>query len=110
MGWRHPLCMNSLSETALASDRIKRSLSGQVRQSDLGGGPTAGEYYRGGFRNNFWPSCHASNRVGADSEKKHDPVSDIDTVVVDSLKALDPKRPIREADMRQRPINVRFQG
>jgi hypothetical protein len=26
-------------------------------------------------------------------------VSDIDTAVVDSLKALDPKRPIREADM-----------
>ena len=27
-------------------------------------------------------------------------MSDIDTVLVDSLKALDPKRPIREADMR----------
>jgi hypothetical protein len=27
------------------------------------------------------------------------PASDIDTAVVDSLKALDPKRPIREADM-----------
>jgi hypothetical protein len=27
-------------------------------------------------------------------------VSDIDTVVVDSLKALDPERPIREADIR----------
>ena len=26
-------------------------------------------------------------------------MSDIDTVVVDSLKALDPERPIREADM-----------
>ena len=26
-------------------------------------------------------------------------MSDIDTVVVDSLKVLDPKRPIREADM-----------
>src|ERR1700693_3594359 len=37
--------------------------------------------------------------LGADSEEKHEPVSDIDTVVVDSLKALDPKRPIREADM-----------
>jgi hypothetical protein len=32
-----------------------------------------------------------------DSEEKHEPVSDIDTVVVDSLKALDPNRPIREA-------------
>ena len=35
---------------------------------------------------------------GADSEEKHEPASDIDTVVVDSLKALDPERPIREAD------------
>ena len=34
---------------------------------------------------------------GADSEEKHEPVSDIDTAVVDSLKALDPNRPIREA-------------
>src|SRR5258707_2187225 len=30
---------------------------------------------------------------------RREPVSDIDTVVVDSLKALDPKRPIREADI-----------
>src|SRR5258706_1078504 len=37
--------------------------------------------------------------LGADSEEKHEPVSDIDTVVVDSLKALDPKRPIREDRM-----------
>jgi hypothetical protein len=28
-----------------------------------------------------------------------DPASDIDTVVANSLKALDPKRPIREADI-----------
>jgi hypothetical protein len=35
--------------------------------------------------------------LGADSEEKHEPVGDIDTVVVDSLKTLDPKRPIREA-------------
>ena len=31
-------------------------------------------------------------------KKKHEPVSDIDTVAVDGLKALDPKRPIREED------------
>jgi hypothetical protein len=37
--------------------------------------------------------------LGADSEEKREPVSDIDTAVVDSLKALDPKRPIREADL-----------
>jgi len=38
-------------------------------------------------------------RPGVDSEEKHEPVRNIDIVVVDSLKALDPKRPIREADM-----------
>ena len=37
---------------------------------------------------------------GADSEEKHEPASDIDTVaVVESLKVLDPKWPIREADI-----------
>ena len=36
---------------------------------------------------------------GANSEEKHEPASDIDTVVVDSLNALDPKRPIREATL-----------
>ena len=37
--------------------------------------------------------------LGADSEEKHEPVSDIDTAAADSLKALDPNRPIREADI-----------
>ena len=38
---------------------------------------------------------------GATAEQeKHEPASDVDTVVVDGLKALDPKRPIREADIR----------
>ncbi len=45
--------------------------------------------------------------LGADSEEKHEPVSDIDTVVVDSLKALDPKRPIREADSSRTSHDVR---
>ena len=36
---------------------------------------------------------------GADSEEKREPVSDIDTAVADSLKVLDLKRPIREADI-----------
>jgi len=40
--------------------------------------------------------------LGADSGEKHEPVGDIDTVAVDSLKALDPNRPIREADICQR--------
>ena len=44
--------------------------------------------------------------LGADSEEKREPASDIDTVVVDSLKALDPKWPIREADMRYRDWHV----
>src|SRR5262245_5964659 len=39
---------------------------------------------------------------GADSEEKHEPASDIDTVAVDSLKALDPQWPIREADLTRR--------
>ena len=34
----------------------------------------------------------------ADSVEKHEPASDVAIVVVDSLKALDPNRPIREAD------------
>jgi hypothetical protein len=34
-----------------------------------------------------------------DSEEKREPVSDIDTAAADSLKVLDPKRPIREADI-----------
>src|ERR1035437_6853076 len=36
---------------------------------------------------------------GADSEEKREPVSDINIAVVDSLKVLDPKRPIREANI-----------
>jgi hypothetical protein len=36
---------------------------------------------------------------GADSEEKRALASDLDTVMVDSLKALDLSRPIREADM-----------
>jgi hypothetical protein len=35
----------------------------------------------------------------ADSGEKHAPASDPDAAKVDSLKALDPNRPIREADM-----------
>jgi len=37
--------------------------------------------------------------LGADSEEKHEPASDIDTASMGGLKALDPKRPIREADI-----------
>jgi len=33
---------------------------------------------------------------GADSEEKQEPASDIDTALVDSLKVLDPKGPIRK--------------
>ena len=43
---------------------------------------------------------------GADSEEKHEPASDIDIGVVDSLKALDPKWPIREADSKRTPGHV----
>jgi len=44
----------------------------------------------------------------ADSEEKHEPVSDIDTAPMEGLKALDPKRPIREADMCGATRDVRF--
>jgi hypothetical protein len=40
-----------------------------------------------------------THSLGADSEEKHEPASDVDTELVDSLKALDPERPIREADI-----------
>ena len=33
------------------------------------------------------------------SEEKHEPASDIDIAAADSLKVLDPKRPIREATL-----------
>src|SRR3974390_890562 len=46
--------------------------------------------------------------LGADSEEKREPVSDIDTAVVDSLKVLDPERPIREADICSANRHVRF--
>ena len=36
---------------------------------------------------------------GADSDEKHEPASGVDTELVDSLKALDPQGPIREADI-----------
>ena len=42
---------------------------------------------------------HDGRAPGANSEEKHEPVSDIDIAAVDSLKTLDPKRPIREADI-----------
>ena len=37
----------------------------------------------------------------------HRPASDIDTAAADSLKVLDPKQPIREADMAGRHLDVR---
>ena len=45
---------------------------------------------------------------GAESEEKREPVSDIDTGVLDSLKVLDPRRPIREADIKRHDWHVRF--
>ena len=45
----------------------------------------------------------------ADSEEKRVLASDVDTVLADSLKALDPNWPIREADITIALPNVRFQ-
>ena len=53
---------------------------------------------------------HDGRAFCADSEEKREPVSDIDTAVVKSLKALDPNRPIREADISTVLIHVRFRG
>src|SRR5215475_5622319 len=44
----------------------------------------------------------------AESEEKHEPASDIEHCLVDGLKALDPNRPIREADMCGAATDVRF--
>jgi len=46
--------------------------------------------------------------LSADSEEKHEPASDIDTLAVESLIALDSNRPIREADMSEEISDVRF--
>ena len=51
---------------------------------------------------------HDGRALGADSEEKHEPVSDIDTAVADSLKVLDLKRPIREADIAIEITEARF--
>ena len=45
--------------------------------------------------------------LGADSEEKQELASDIDIAVVDSLKVLDPNRPIREADIGKAVLNKR---
>jgi hypothetical protein len=45
---------------------------------------------------------HDGRALSADSEEKREPASSTYTATVDSLKALDPNRPIREADMKQR--------
>lgn len=42
---------------------------------------------------------HTGRALRADSEEKRLTASDADTVAVDSLKVLDPKWPIREADI-----------
>jgi hypothetical protein len=63
------------------------------------------------------PSVQPSSRrrwkgLGAESEQKHEPVSDIDTGVVDSLKALDPdgrlekRKSIRDLAMSHKHIRT----
>ena len=50
---------------------------------------------------------HNGRALAPISEEKHEPASDIDIVAMDSLKALDPKRPIREADINSRSSTPR---
>jgi hypothetical protein len=58
------------------------------------------------------PKVIATNQLPHSRERqlhqKHEPVSDIDTAAADGLKVLDPKRPIREADIPRRQRDVRF--
>jgi len=49
------------------------------------------------FRLVFEP--HDGRALSADSEEKREPARDIKTAAVDSLKVLDTKWPIREADI-----------
>jgi hypothetical protein len=49
---------------------------------------------------NFLTKKFPYKGLGVDSEEKHEPASDIDAAAAGSLKVLDPKRPIREADIR----------
>jgi hypothetical protein len=49
---------------------------------------------------------HNGRALVPDSEEKREPVSGINTAVVDSLKVLDLKRPIREADNPTAPANT----
>jgi hypothetical protein len=46
--------------------------------------------------------------VFAAAAEKHEPAGDIDTAVVDGLKALDPNRLIREADISPQVAPFRF--
>jgi hypothetical protein len=51
------------------------------------------------------PPALGAAGLGVESEEKREPASDIDTATLDSLKALDPNRPIREADSCSAAIN-----
>ena len=54
------------------------------------------------------PAVAGFEGVGAESEEKREPASDIDTAEVDSLKVLDPEWPIREADIERGDGHVRL--
>jgi hypothetical protein len=54
-------------------------------------------------------STRCQSRNGTCSSNPSEPVSDIDAAMaVDSLKVLDPKRPIREADIKDHERQVRL--
>jgi hypothetical protein len=66
---------------------------------------------RGNKRTKIGTAIGSGYAVKKCAEEKHEPVSDIETVVVDSLKALDPKRPITEADIRsKRQYGTKLKG
>jgi hypothetical protein len=54
------------------------------------------------------PRARGESAPSADSEEKHEPANDIDTIAVDRLKAHDSKRPIREAGVVHESRHVRW--
>ena len=101
--WPHPSSERRRTDASRASDRFLGPQRSATPSCPLG--PTVRLTARSPKRLfHLVLESHDTRAPGADSEEKHEPVSDIDTVVVDSLKALDPEWPIREADIPPAPV------
>jgi hypothetical protein len=51
---------------------------------------------------------HDGRALVPSPKRSSEPASNIDTARMDSMKALDPTRPIREAEMEARLLDVRY--